>query len=217
MLIPRSWLKRYSDAINVVSEQGKAELVRLLAEVDFSRDVATVRNEVIAIMQACCGASSTVAARLAADFYDGIRAEFGLADGFEAVVDSGRVPEATSGAVRAFVQDIVDEKPIEQFVEKCVNRLDHETRLAANKCVERNTRFDPAKPKWARIPMGAETCEFCIMLASRGFVYGNEDLASHAHANCDCRVVPSWDRSKAAAEGYDPDAYYEQWQEMRRR
>ena len=58
--------------------------------------------------------------------------------------------------------------------------------------------------------MGSETCSFCIMLASRGFVYHSESTASHAHANCDCRITPSWDKSPTA-QGYDPDAYYDEW------
>lgn len=68
--------------------------------------------------------------------------------------------------------------------------------------------------KFARVPTGNETCGFCIMLASRGFVYSSEDAASglnHYHSGCDCRVVPSWDKS--SVDGYDPDAYYEQYKE----
>jgi hypothetical protein len=47
------------------------------------------------------------------------------------------------------------------------------------------------------------------MLASRGFVYHTEASASHAHANCDCRVVPSWKAHEV--EGYDPDALMAAW------
>ena len=38
-------------------------------------------------------------------------------------------------------------------------------------------------------------------------MYRNEDVATHAHANCDCRVVPSWDKETAEVEGYNPDYY----------
>lgn len=214
MQIPRAWIEAYSRSLNQLSDRGRVELERRLYALDWSQDVTAIREQVVAIMQTCCGASSTVAARLAADFYDGLRERSGVVDGFKAIVDPCREPEATEGAVRAFVQDLVDGKPVEQFVGKCSDRLDRETRLAANKCMEANARRDPKKPRWARVPTGPETCEFCIMLASRGFVYRSEDLASHAHANCDCRIVPSWDRGKAAVEGYDPDAYYLAWQKL---
>lgn len=210
MRIPRSYIENYSKALNVVSERARAQLVDALSRIDYGADVADIRNAVIAIMQPACGASSTMAARLAAEFYDGLRACFGIDDGFEAEVDSRRVPEATEGAVRAFAQDLVDGKPVEQFIGKCAVRIDYETRRAANECVAYNAGNDPARPRWARVPAGAETCEFCIMLASRGFVYHKEETASHAHANCDCRVIPSWDKSPTA-QGYDPALYYEMW------
>jgi hypothetical protein len=186
--------------------------VDALSQIDYTADVASIREAVIAIMQPACGASSTLAAMIAADFYDGLRARFGIADGFMAEVDAQREPEATEGAVRAFTQDLVDGKPVEQFVGKCADRIDYETRLAANECIEFNAKNDPKKPRWARIPTGAETCQFCIMLASRGFVYHSEETASHAHAHCDCRITPSWDKSPKA-QGYDPDAYYDEWVE----
>ena len=52
------------------------------------------------------------------------------------------------------------------------------------------------------------------MLASRGFVYTTRSAAgflNHYHANCDCRIVPSWNES--SVQGYDPAKYYEQWKD----
>ena len=210
MQIPRSYIENYSNALNVVSDRARAELVEALSQIDYTADIESIREAVIAVMQRSCGASSTLAARIAADFYEGLRAMFGIDDGYLAQVDSMRDPEATSGAVRAFVQDLVDGKPVEQFINKCASRIDYETRKAANECIAANARRDPRKPTWARIPAGAETCQFCIMLASRGFVYHSEATASHAHANCDCRIVPSWDKSPKV-QGYNPDKYYDEW------
>lgn len=210
MQIPRSYIDNYSKALNVVSEQARVKLVDALSKIDYTADIADIRNAVIAIMQPACGASTQVAARLAAEFYDGLRARFGIDDDYVAEVDSQRVPEATSGAVRAFVQDIVDGKPLESFINLCGERIDYETRRAANECVAYNAKRDPRRPKWARIPAGAETCQFCIMLASRGFTYQSEEVASHAHANCDCRIVPSWDKSPEV-QGYDPKLYYDMY------
>jgi hypothetical protein len=48
------------------------------------------------------------------------------------------------------------------------------------------------------------------MLSSRGWVYHTEAAASHSHASCDCRVVPSWKAQDV--EGYDPAALYDRWQ-----
>lgn len=207
MRIPRSYVEAYSSSLNTLCETARRELESRLAEVDWSLDVTEIREQVVAIMESCCGASSTMAARLAADFYDGLRAQFGIADEYKAVVSAQYDPKVTEGAVRAFAQDLVDGKPVETFVGRCVDRVDREARLAANRCVEHNARRDPRKPRWARVPTGPETCEFCIMLASRGFKYHGKEVASHAHANCDCRVIPSWDKARPEVEGYDPDYY----------
>ena len=211
MQIPRSYIENYSMALNQISSRARESLSNALMQIDYTQDIADIRNAVIAVMQTACGASSDLSARLAAEFYDGLRARFGIDDGFRAEVDSQRVPEATEGAVRAFANKLDDSIPnVSAFQQLCVDRIDYETRLAANKCIERNAKNDPKKPRWARIPTGAETCQFCIMLASRGFVYHSEETASHAHAHCDCRVVPSWDKSPLA-QGYDPDKYYDMW------
>ena len=49
---------------------------------------------------------------------------------------------------------------------------------------------------FARVPMGFETCAFCLMLASRGAVYHSRKTAGewrHFHRGCDCKVVPSFE------------------------
>lgn len=211
MQVPRSYIEGYSAALNAVDERAKKSLADMLARVDYDRPVAEVRAEVVAIMQRACGASAEVSARLAADFYDELRARFGARGDYDSLADPLLDPDATEGAVRAFAQDLVDGKPIEQFIAKCLSRIGYENRRAANECMALNARRDPAKPRWARVPVGAETCTFCLMLASRGFAYRSGSTASHAHDNCNCRVIPSF--GGASVEDYDPDEYYEKWQD----
>ena len=79
--------------------------------------------------------------------------------------------------------------------------------------MQRAVANDPTKPRWARVPRGAKTCAFCLMLASRGFAYLSEDAAGRQmqyHADCDCDIVPSWGSAKL--KDYDPDKYYEMYQ-----
>lgn len=209
MEIPRSYIDNYSKSLNKISEEARSALSKALNRLDYDASIEDIRNAVISVMQPMCGASADTSARLASEFYNGLRSMFGVQSEYTAEAVSLREPDATSGAVRAFVEDLVENKPLGDFIGKCADRIDYETRRAANECVAYNAKNDPKKPRWARIPTGAETCQFCIMLASRGFVYHSEETASHAHAHCDCRVVPSWD--KAGAEGYDPDKYYDMW------
>lgn len=83
-----------------------------------------------------------------------------------------------------------------------------------------SARRDPVEPRWARVPTGAETCAFCLMLASRGFVYESEKSAgglptSEFHALDDCVPVMSWDTDTPELEGYDPDALYDKYLDAR--
>lgn len=76
--------------------------------------------------------------------------------------------------------------------------------------------------RYARVPTGARTCGFCIMLASRGFVYRSRRLAGELgpgvrfnsfHNGCDCLVVAG-DES-TTVEGYEPDKMYEAYADAR--
>lgn len=101
---------------------------------------------------------------------------------------------------------------MDAFLGAIIERLDYEAKRASGATMVQNGMRDPAKPKFARVPTGPETCPFCIMLASQGFVYHSERSAggiNHFHANCDCRIIPGFDGMRV--DGYDPDVYLEQF------
>lgn len=68
--------------------------------------------------------------------------------------------------------------------------------------------------RFARVPSGGETCPFCLMLASRGFVYTSAEAAwkDHFHSNCDCQIVPGY--ADAVIDGYDPSDIYRKWKAL---
>lgn len=211
--ISRQLIDDYTKGINTLSAGMQVELADRLALVDFT-DPDAARDTVIEIMQAFCAGATDAAATLAARFYEIIRAQaLGYKIGaYEAYVDSGRIPEATTKAVSSFFasKTYTPEKAMEQLLQ----RVDFEIKRATGDCVFENGRRDRKKPRYARVPSGAETCTFCLMLASRGFVYTSRMAAgdlNHYHANCDCRIVPSWNES--SVQGYDPAKYYAQWKD----
>lgn len=66
--------------------------------------------------------------------------------------------------------------------------------------------------KYALVPSGKETCAYCTMLASRGFVYSKEgakSLKEHIHRGCDCVVVACKEDAEQyhEVEGYDWKKY----------
>lgn len=218
MEIPRSLLDSLSSAVNLLSDaaqaQASAALGRLLGEWD-GDDIAALRTACVDVLSQLCAEFADLTAALGAEFYDEVRGMSGARGGFKARVESGFDPDAYEGGVRAMMDVLAkDRAATERFEREMLDRIDEECRRGANRCVARNARRDKLKPKFARVPSGADTCPFCLMLASRGFVYTSEDAASHAHRHCDCRVVPQFEGVSVA--GYDPDLYYEMWKHPER-
>lgn len=218
MEIPRSLLDSLSNAVNLLSDaaqaQASAAIGRLLDAWD-GEDVSALRTACIEVLSPLCAEFADLTAALGAEFYDEVRGMSGAKGTFKARVESGFDPDAYEGGVRAMMDVLVkDRAATDRFEREMLDRVDEECRRGANRCVAKNARRDKLKPKFARVPSGADTCPFCLMLASRGFVYTSEDAASHAHRHCDCRVVPQFDGASVA--GYDPDLCYEMWKHPER-
>lgn len=69
--------------------------------------------------------------------------------------------------------------------------------------------------RYARVPSG-KACAFCLMLASRGFVYLSKISAGkdkgHYHNHCNCAVVAG--NLKMKVGGYDPDGLNERMNKL---
>lgn len=202
--IPRALIDALTEKLDELSEAARRAVSAQLEAIDYT-DVADLREKVIAIIDPVCSAATDYAAALTAEFYDEAREIAGAAGDYAAEALSGRVPERTDGAVRGMVAGMDDGAAWGAFAQKVLDRVDYEIKRASNSCAIQNAERDPAHPRWARVPTGAETCGFCIMLASRGYDYLKRESADHAHPNCDCRVVPQF--GAGAIEGYDPDYY----------
>ena len=210
-MIAREVIDSYTRKLNGLSVSARRIVAQSLANIEFD-SVADLREKLIEILDPIYGVSTDIAAAYAADFYDEIR-EFSVGERLGAAVDSGRKPEATEGFIRAFA-DGVASKGIVDSLALFTDRADYEIKRAAGECVYLNGELDSLDVRFARVPSGAETCMFCIMLASRGFVYRSKTSAGadgHYHPHCDCRIVPNFGEEEI--EGYDPDSLYEQWRD----
>lgn len=208
--LPRSAIDEYTRQLHLVSDGMKQALAAELETIDWS-DMAAAKTRVLEVMQLYCGGATDAAAVLASNFYSLAR-EYATGLTYDALALSGRVPEATTAAVESFFAP--ETATPESIKPKLLSRLGYEVSRAAGDCVFINGGRDHKKPRYARVPSGSETCAFCLMLGSRGFVYSsarNAGFLNHYHDNCDCRVVPSW--AEMMVEGYDPEAIYDQWQE----
>ena len=205
--LPRAYIDEYTRQINKLSEASRASLAEALSSIDIS-DPASF-DTVVALMQDFCSVSDQAAAQIAAAFYDFSR-EYCIGEALGAMPLSNRVPEATTVAVKGVY---AQHDTVEGIVTGLQDRVDYEIKRGAAQSSILNGQNDPRKPRFARVPSGGETCTFCLMLASRGFVYRSAQKAGelgHYHAHCDCRIVVGWDDTEI--EGYDPAALYDKWQ-----
>lgn len=220
--IPRAVLEFVTNEVNGISADAQARVLAVLESIEWTpENIAECRDIVIQALAAIMPTYTDAAAQVGADMYDAVR-ETAVGEAMGATAISGYEPEATAGAIKAFVQDIVDGKPVEQFNRRVLERIDNEIRIAENMSVAENAARDPLEPRYARVPTGAETCEWCIMLASKGFTYRSEKsaigkykkksksgAASHGHPGCDCRIVQGYPNMRV--DGYDPESYYGMW------
>jgi hypothetical protein len=73
--------------------------------------------------------------------------------------------------------------------------IDVAVKNAGRSTIEENIKTDTAPVRYARIA-DSMACDFCKMLASRGFVYRDKNSAgafSEWHHHCNCQIVPAFD------------------------
>ena len=210
--IPRAAVDFLTEEVNGISADAQARVLEVLQGINWTpENIAQCRDLLIQALAAVMPTYTDMAAQASADFYDAAR-ELVVGEKMGAKAISGFDPRKTEGAVRGFVRFVLRDD-VQTFNDQVLQRIDYEMKRSANMSVVENGRRDPKSVRYARVPTGAETCDFCLMLASRGFVYQSEStaFAFHVHSSCDCRVTPGWDGMEV--EGYDPQAIYDRWQD----
>lgn len=214
--VRRKELEAYAETVDRLGETARESLEAvLLADLqDFDpnmpeKEWKELRERLIEDLYQTRLYWSDAAGLAATDFYDKIitnRYNTGMFN--PAMLPDQVSREMCADAVRALARHLFDGKS-DKFVEKVLENAQNGVRRYANDTIMLNARRDGAKGvRYARVPVGVETCAFCIMLASRGFVYATKKTAgvdSHFHPNCDCKIVPGFDGD--VIEGYDREAY----------
>ena len=174
--------------------------------------VERVRDFTIESVSYAVSVYGDAAATCAADLYD----EMAEASGAKlptAILDTSDVSGFIEKEVRYQAGKYIAGKG-EEFASAAAAKATDQVSRRANETMRRNAKRDGLR--YARVPMGGETCTFCIMLASRGFVYKSAKTAgegNHFHAHCRCKVVPQFDKRgrETKVEGYDPDELLDRW------
>lgn len=204
-MIPREQFDAYNRAVANLSDGAQREIesgIWTWLQTDEGRaaSVAECREYAKGVMSGVIQRYDDAAGSLAAEWYDK-----------QAADNHVKLPAAITAAV--YNPDTVDETARYQakklaegdlrgFSKYCGELGRNDVLRSLNETIIANVGRDrKVGVRFARVPAGAETCTFCIMLASRGAVYHTRKTAGefrHFHRRCDCKVVPGFED--------DPDA-----------
>lgn len=220
MRVPRRALMAYNDAIKrsgANAERAAKKALQVWLAENPSATVAETREFVKALVAEVGSAFGEVAGDAAYAMRDAVAEASGVK---VTAYDYTYTPDADSinKAVRYQAKKLVEGNP-SGFLDAVGEMARFYSERGANETMYAITEHDAARlgkrVRFARVPTGPTTCPWCLMLASRGFVYHSAETAGNGnrfHRNCDCRIVPGYG-SNPSVEGYDPSDLYDQWRE----
>lgn len=141
------------------------------------------------------------AAELGAQWYE-LCAREGGADVNAALLGDLNFSRIDARLKRRLQKYLDEEEDLDTTLEFVLDLLEDEIHIASRDQIIQNLDRDEKENRrtnrrsragYARVPVG-DTCAWCIMLASRGYVYRSYESAGgldpdHYHAHCDCVVV----------------------------
>lgn len=185
-------LREHRAAIASLTDLAKTDLATVFRQVE-TGDQA--REALLDVLPPLADAYGEASATLAADWYDELRDQAGIAKRFAAVPADAIPREQAEALARWAVGPMFAADPAKETalakaqggVQRLVANMDRLT-------IAKSTGLDPAGARFARVA-SAGGCPFCRMLAGRGAVYHSEATAGghQYHDHCHCIVVPSWD------------------------
>lgn len=178
-------------------------------------DLGTLEDALYQLYPRLVEESAEVAAAAALEWYEKQREAEGVAKAYSpamppGLVDENEAAKIVGAALRDLHEGIDRAKAIARLTDGARKLVSDAGRATTQHAAER----DPNKPRYARVPTGAETCAWCMLWASRGFVYKSEETAQFekSHFKCDCQIVPSWD-AHPRVRGYDHTQYERMYQQ----
>lgn len=216
MNLSRAQLSDYVNSLNEISAQAQKAFADELWSVynATGKDIDMLHDAINMLAPSIADQYGSVASTIAADLWERIyKADTGLsADATIDSMDTSHLFGASSGY--AFRNG--KETDATAAIAHVAGTMGRAVRNHARSTMRSNT--DRHGGRYARVPTGDKTCAFCLMLASRGFIYLSEDSAGEFdqyHDDCDCEVVASFDEKNSAIEGYSPDEYYKMYKSAR--
>lgn len=213
----REDLNRLNKAHNRTVEQARRELQKIWDSVmvRYYDDPAAQRDALLELVSALAGKYTDVDGAAAAEWYETMRLKW-FDDDFEVSVGYDDATRWIREGIRTQAGALWGDDP-DKLRRYMMANMERWVKQGGRDTVTRNVERDPRKPRFARVPQGP-TCGWCVMLASRGWVYSSAEAAGELrkyHNDCNCEIVPSWDKDKPIVEGYDPDDLYQRYLKCR--
>ena len=207
MRISAGELGYYRESLREIGRQASDYVYDAITALGDGVGVTAAREAAIAAIQDSVGIHGEMAQALAAQFFDEVCQAEGLGvldfELIDDVIDFGMLEER----VRYFAKALVDGDG-GRFADDCSRLADMYAWRCNRDSMVRNCERNGVR--YARVPTSGNPCDWCVMLASRGFVYHSQGLAeAGGHEHCCCVVMPGG--PSTTVEGYDPDALYDQW------
>ena len=186
---------RYAQSVQAVSQEACNAFNAAVRNIDFS-NWGNAAEQLRAVITEIVDYYGLASSELGAQWYEYCRA-LGVGGEYSAIVEQPNAASvkaaankqidklfngsADAGKVVSMLQDVVADQVVRQARDTIVRNLGMEVGVD--------------NVGYARVPVG-DTCAFCIMLASRGFVYTSKESATRTgvgakyHDNCNCVAVP---------------------------
>lgn len=178
-------------------------------------DLGTLEDALYQLYPRLVEESAEVASSAALEWYETQREAEGIAKAYSPTMPAGLVDKEDAekivgAALRDLRAGVGRAKVLTRLTDGARKLISDAGRATTQHAAE----HDPKTPRYARVPTGAETCAWCMLWASRGFVYKSEETAQfkRSHFKCDCQIVPSWDK-RPRVRGYDSKRYERMYQQ----
>lgn len=178
-------------------------------------DLGTLEDALYQLYPRLVEESAEVASSAALEWYEKQREAEGVAKAYSPVMPTGLVDENEAAKiVGAAIRDLREGTGRARVLTRLTDGARKLISDAGRATTQHAAERDPKKPRYARVPTGTETCAWCMLWASRGFVYKSEETAQfkRSHFKCDCQIVPSWDK-RPRVRGYDSKRYERMYQQ----
>lgn len=218
--ISRDIIDKYNNLVHSCCDKAQKEAVEIISKyIETNKDasVADIREFSIYVITNVAskygGASSYAAEMIKNQIFEALGIEIDeTAQYYEYIPDIQAIENKIHYTAKYLVDDDTDGflDAVSSYTYYLINRASNDRMMQT---LKRDYNNGMKNIKYARVPSGTETCPFCIMLASRGFVYYSAKTAGaddHYHENCDCRIIPGY-KGINSIDGYDPDALYRQY------